>query len=367
MVKDNNTLTSKNNDMPNKSSKNKDNSDISTNDNLNNLSQDEIDSLIKSSSLNSNDILKPEIKDDNEDSDSLELISQDDINRLIQDTEFLEKDTVAAAQKTDIPTDFNELIVDSSNKKNQTKNVKIESKSKENIDENSETSVSNLTSDDIDGFIDDLDKISLYDIKNNFEKDKTIIENSDTSTLQKIRDKQNQPSENNNFKKKLSYMLIGLVLLILLSGGYFSFFYKLNNKTQSPKLQINDEQNIQTNFTNKGGFSKTGTNLKTSVIKELGEIKFKKFLILTSDKKNDIIYITADILIEYTDKQAYDKMMKHTAFYRNIIYDAMKKSIEIENKDKIEKYFSATIKNALNTAMKAQYIDKVTFISFETG
>ncbi len=368
-----NDLRSKDNDISSrKSSQNKDNSDINTNNNLNELSQDEIDSLIKSSSFNSNNVFKPETKDENEDdSASLDLISQDDINRLMHDTESSEKDTVVMAEEIDLDSeiDFNHLMPDALNQENQDENVKIKSETKENTVGNSAAiSPSNLTSNNID----DLDKDSLYDIKinfdkNNFKENKTIIENFDASTLKKIRDKQKHPSENNNSKKVLSYILIAFILVILLPAGYFSFFYKLNNGTKPFKLQINADQKTKTNFMPVSSQS-TGNNPKISVVRNSGDLELKNFLILTSDGKNDIVYITADILIRYTNKQAYNKIMNHTAFYRNIIYDAMKKSIEIENTNKIvKKYLSGTIKATLNTAIKAQYIDKVTFISFETG
>jgi len=99
-----------------------------------------------------------------------------------------------------------------------------------------------------------------------------------------------------------------------------------------------------------------------------GNLVLEDFVILASDLSKELTYITADISIDYSDQRAYDEIMEHQSFYRDLIYDAINKTLVAENKDDVtESDILWTVETALKKVIPGEYIHKVSFKSFKAS
>lgn len=64
-------------------------------------------------------------------------------------------------------------------------------------------------------------------------------------------------------------------------------------------------------------------------------VELKKFLVPAPTQRKDLAYVTVDITIELTTSAANRLIKDHVAYYRNIIYDVLKKALEARDKSKI--------------------------------
>jgi len=99
-----------------------------------------------------------------------------------------------------------------------------------------------------------------------------------------------------------------------------------------------------------------------------GSMVFENFIVLAPVSKDGVGFITASVSIEYSNGRARYEIKKKMPLYRDIIYDAMGSALQSKNPKKVtEADLLGNIKSALNRVLPKQYIDKVTFTTFNTG
>ena len=97
-------------------------------------------------------------------------------------------------------------------------------------------------------------------------------------------------------------------------------------------------------------------------------ITLKGFLVTAPVERKDLTYITADVSIELTHSKAVSLIKAHAPFYRNIIYDVIKKVLGALDKSKISEIsLKIEILKALNGTLPERSIRDVivdTFVMF---
>ena len=97
-------------------------------------------------------------------------------------------------------------------------------------------------------------------------------------------------------------------------------------------------------------------------------ITLKGFLVPAPAERKDLTYITADVSIELTHSKAVSLIKAHAPFYRNIIYDVIKKVLGALDKSKISEIsLKIEILKALNGSVPERSVRDViveTFVMF---
>ncbi|OGQ92314.1 MAG: hypothetical protein A3J85_07480 [Desulfobacula sp. RIFOXYA12_FULL_46_16] len=100
--------------------------------------------------------------------------------------------------------------------------------------------------------------------------------------------------------------------------------------------------------------------------KNPGNMVLKDFVILAPDISKQMTYVTADISIDYADQKAFQEIRKNLPYYRDLIYDAIGKSLVVENQENItEAEILSRIETVLKTALPGEFISRVSFLSFK--
>jgi len=100
-------------------------------------------------------------------------------------------------------------------------------------------------------------------------------------------------------------------------------------------------------------------------INRAGNMVLKNFVILASDLSKEMAYITTDVSIDYSDQKAYHEIQNNLSFYRDLIYDSIKKSLASGKRDQItEADILWKVETTLKKIFPGTYIDRVSFQSF---
>jgi pilus assembly protein FimV len=100
--------------------------------------------------------------------------------------------------------------------------------------------------------------------------------------------------------------------------------------------------------------------------KNPGNMVLKDFIILAPDISKQMTYITADISIDYADQKSFREIRNNLSYYRDLIYDAIGKSLVAEKQEKItEAEILSRIETVLKTAFPGDSISRVSFLSFK--
>ena len=100
-------------------------------------------------------------------------------------------------------------------------------------------------------------------------------------------------------------------------------------------------------------------------IHRTGNMVLKNFVILASDLSKEMAYITTDVSIDYSDQKAYHEIQNNLSFYRDLIYDSIKKSLASGKRDQItEADILWKVETTLKKIFPGTYIDRVSFQSF---
>ena len=99
-----------------------------------------------------------------------------------------------------------------------------------------------------------------------------------------------------------------------------------------------------------------------------GNMVMEGFVILAADRSRELAYITADISIDYSDQRAYHDIQDNLPFYRDLIYDSLRKSILAENGDQLtEADMLEIVETALKRVLPGNLIQRVSFKTFKTS
>jgi pilus assembly protein FimV len=193
-------------------------------------------------------------------------------------------------------------------------------------------------------------------------EDQVVLQGEDEVTLKPEKKKAGSPW----IKKKLVLAFASFLVLlgIAVPISYFFFFSSSEkpedvvvNTPQPPVVSPQREVEIET----------VETPVKPLVeSKNLGNMVLKDFVILAPDISKQMTYITADISIDYADQKAFQEIRKNLPYYRDLIYDAIGKSLVVEKQENItEAEILSRIETVLRTALPGEFISRVSFLSFK--
>ncbi|WP_300456332.1 hypothetical protein [Desulfobacula sp.] len=100
-------------------------------------------------------------------------------------------------------------------------------------------------------------------------------------------------------------------------------------------------------------------------MKKPGNIVLTDFIILSSDQSTDMVYIAADISIDYADQRVYHEIQNNLSFYRDLIYDSLNKNLVFEKRELMtEADLLLSIETTLKKVLPGSDIARVSFKSF---
>lgn len=199
--------------------------------------------------------------------------------------------------------------------------------------------------------------------------DKVVLEGDDEVAV-KTKKKKKQKSGGPAWYKKKLVLACASVLVVLgiaIPAAYFFFFsgeHKAPEVASAPekpetKPEKHPEAQVET----------AKAPEKPIVIKKNpGNMILKGFVVLAPDKMKNMVYIMADISIDYADQKAFQEIVGNMPYVRDLIYDSMVRSLAVEKQEAVtEATILSAIESALKKILSPDNISKVSFLSFKTG
>lgn len=384
---------------------------------LGELSQDDIDTL-----MNSNTIDSGEEAEADDDEDDMELISQDDIDNLMHSnildskedetsldgiesvalintfgdesesslTEPVILDEKSASYSEEEIEPETEEVAESSDEE---KDISGGTTSEDFLKPDSNTKVFDLEEDYEDITLEKIDALLLnYD---DDEDDDLLISQDDIDTLLMVADQEDEDvlgdlmdydfddgidveedilavdyseeeveteSKSRGYKSKLVIACTSALIAmgIIVPAAYFLFFSGDSGQTQHTVEQYAVEELREIEIET--------VDIPVKVegdIHRAGNMVLKNFVILASDLSKEMAYITTDVSIDYSDQKAYHEIQNNLSFYRDLIYDSIKKSLASGKRDQVtEADILWKVETTLKKVFPGTYIDRVSFQSF---
>ncbi|MFO7885310.1 MAG: hypothetical protein R6U68_10840 [Desulfobacteraceae bacterium] len=298
------------------------------------VSQKDIDSLL--------DDPDDELVDDEEDGTS--LISQKDIDSLLGSSEEEDEDFLG-----DLDSD-----------------VSLENEDQENEDQEDDDQEDDDQEDDDYEEEDDEDDNELYPGDEAEESNQVVLETQEDSQLKEDRNAREEEKKFAEKRVSLKKVLIfaSICVVLLVSGMSYYIVNTLKDRI-GPENQAVVEEPVQVNVPE---VETVEINLqKTAGLPDPGTVDLKGFFVFSSSEDDGFVYVSADLSIDYSRGEALVEINKHMALYRDIIYDAINHAISRDSNAVSEKELLSAVKNALNSALPENYIEKVSFTRFKTG
>ena len=362
------------------------------------LSQDDIDTLMNSNLLDSEENI-----DTDDDDDDMEMISQDDIDSLmnLKTSDFKEEIEPEAEQ---VP-EYGDIEDDTSG--NTTSEYLLKSDSDVPMLDDPEEGDEDLSYEDIDALMlddddllisqDDIDTLLMaadqededilgdimdedsddgideeedeedddyedddyedYILKN--DENQVVLEDDD------IEEAADTDSKTKWYKPKLVISCASALIAIgiIVPAVYFFFFSGDSSQTQDTMEQYAVEglreieiETVESSVRIEGDVSRAGNMV------------IKNFVILVADLSKDMAYITTDVSIDYSDQRAFHEIQNNLSFYRDLIYSSINESLASGQHDQItEADILWKIEKTLKKVLPGIYIDRVSFKSFRAS
>jgi pilus assembly protein FimV len=193
-------------------------------------------------------------------------------------------------------------------------------------------------------------------------EDQVVLQGEDEAALQSKNKKAGSP----RIKKRLALAFASFLVLlgIAVPISYFLFFSSGQKPeeviVQTPQPTVVSPQREVEIDTVQAPAKPLVEN------KNPGNMVLKDFVILAPDISKQMTYITADISIDYADQKASQEIRKNLSYYRDLIYDAIGKSLVAEKQENItEQEILSRIETVLRTALPGDSISRVSFLSFK--
>jgi pilus assembly protein FimV len=175
-------------------------------------------------------------------------------------------------------------------------------------------------------------------------------------------------------RKKFIMIAASVIFFIgisLVAGFFFLKGDKKGTPTQKMTAQtvIPEEpvvESVEINIDQESSKPVVSRPVPQDLLKE--PLVMKEFLILAPETIESLVYIEADISIDYSTDNAYYEIKQNMPFYRDVIYSAIQKALGSSKGDKItESDLLMIVKKALIKALPEGSINKVGFNSFKAG
>ena len=170
-------------------------------------------------------------------------------------------------------------------------------------------------------------------------------------------------------KSRLKTIVLALVGVILVLGvsvptAYFLFFSGEDGVVVDEAVPLVAVQEKE------GGAQvvtpDSGTAEPVAMVRKSGSLLLSDFVIMASDRARDMAYITTDVVIDYSDQRAYHEINDNLPFYRDLIYETLRKNLVWEKRNQVtEADLLWEIENSIKKVLPPHYIDQVSFKSFK--
>ena len=175
------------------------------------------------------------------------------------------------------------------------------------------------------------------------------------------------------YKKKPALALVSFLVIIGITVPLAYFFY-FSDSRKAPELVNAPEKPVAVP---EKPVADTHREVEIETVeapvkqpaenKKPGNMVLKDFVILAPDISKNIAYITTDISIDYADQKAFQEIQDNPAYFRDLIYNSIKSQV-VEQKENItEEGILSVVETTLKKALPANFISRVSFISFKTS
>lgn len=270
--------------------------------------------------------------DEEEEAEDDVLISQDDIDTLLMAADQEDEDVLGDLMDKGMDIGLDEDLFEKSGE------------TEEKEDEEIENEV-----DDEDG----------YEEEN---EDQVVLQGEDEIALKPKQKKAGSPW----IKKKLVLAFASFLVLLGIAVP-ISYFFFFSSSEKPAEVVVSMPQPPVVSPQREIGIDTVEAPVKPLVEdKNPGNMVLKDFVILAPDISIQMTYVTADISIDYADQKAFREIRKNLPYYRDLIYDAISKSLVVEKQENItEAEILSGIEAALRTALPGESISRISFLSFK--
>ena len=290
------------------------------------VTQDDIDALLL------------ETDDDDEDDEDI-LISQDDIDTILMAADEDDEDVLGDLMDnddTDLDGDFEDEDI--------------------------------LENDDSDDFDDDDD----YEEYDEDGEDQVVLEGDDELVKKKVKKKRKIRLAPGWYKSKLVIASVSalIVLGITVPMAYFLFFKGESPAPVAPMAQTTPAQpiaNMPAGSAPQGAVETVEVTIEQPAPRISGNMVLSDFVVLAPISAKQVSYVSVDVSIDYSDQRAYHEIQNNLSFYRDLIYDSIKKRLLVtkDQQEVTEADILLVIETTLKKVIPGDYIDRVSFKSFK--
>ena len=160
----------------------------------------------------------------------------------------------------------------------------------------------------------------------------------------------------------LAFVGVILVLGVSIPTAYFLFF------SSEDAVVVEESVPVAATEMEDGGGEVIGEKADepVAVIRKSGSLLLSDFVVMASDRATDMAYITTDIVIDYTDQRAYHEINNNLPFYRDLIYETLRKNLVWEKRNQVtEADLLWEIENSIKKVLPPHYINQVSFKAFK--
>ncbi|MFH2093669.1 MAG: hypothetical protein ABIJ31_15020 [Pseudomonadota bacterium] len=210
------------------------------------------------------------------------------------------------------------------------------------------------------------------------DEDQVVLAGDDEPVVKPVKKKAKKKIRGkSNFSWAKSRLVIAcvsalVVLGIAIPAAYFLFFASGPEQEQAlPVAALAPEPVVRVPVDTQREVEIETVNIqvqKQMIDKKPGNMLLKDFVILASDQSRELVYITADVSIDYSDQRAYHEIQNNLPFYRDLIYDSLRKRLLAENSAQTtEADMLGIVEATLKKVLPAEYIDRVVFKTFKAS
>ncbi len=165
------------------------------------------------------------------------------------------------------------------------------------------------------------------------------------------------------------FLIAASVLLfigIAVPSGYFLFFTG-DSDSELAQLELPVVPDNLNNLDRYGSDLEIDTD-QLGGLRSSGQVVLKGFLVPVSGTSAELAYIQADVFIDYTDQRISDEIHSNVAFYRDIVFEAIRENLRESKKDEVTVAALVwAVETSLKKVLPERFIQKIGFSSFKSS
>ncbi len=292
---------------------------LDLNDEREDVTQEDIDALLTES-------------DDEEEAEDDILISQDDIDTLLMAADQEDEDVLGELIEKGLEGDLDGSLDDGMPEKEISDETDAEEEDEEETDEEE-------------------------------NEDQVVLQGDDEVAVKPKKKKRKAGAP--WYKKKL--VLASLSVLVILGITVpITYFFFFSGEQMKPQI-VSEPQKPEENTHKEVKIETVAVPVEQPVeSKNPGNMVLKDFIILAPDLLKNMTYITVEISIDYADRKAFQEIQNNLSYFRDLIYDSIRKGLVAEKQEKItEAEILSMVEKVLKKALPADSVSRVGFLSFK--